>query len=504
MSSPPEGGQPERPPRRERLTPPPVARTTSTPTAPDGGRGLPGWWLAVAVIATVAIILVLPRLAKKVEDTAPTQRAESIGEPEQPTTKAPRETAMERAGQLQAATALLVEAEAAKERVAGRAPELWAAEAFLAANTWLDEGRRSLDEDRPARAREALEAAVAAYREIGADADAASESELAATRAAIEAVDPERAAASLARASAITPGHDEHANLQDRVDRLPRLRELLERGRVAEREQRWERAETAYAEALAIDAATTRARQGLKRARAQLAEQRFRGALADVTNALDAGELDRAAPALERARSLRPKAAELGPLSTRLAEAVTRRDAATLAAQARELESKERWADALAKHEAALALNPHLATSLSARARCSTRAALQERIEGHLSRSDRLSAAAVLDEARALLAEARTVEPAGPEHRALTERLAEVIAGAAQPIAVTLVSDGVTEVTVHRVGRLGSFERRTLELVPGTYTVTGRRPGYRDVRQQLVVKAETLPPQLPVRCDERI
>jgi hypothetical protein len=234
------------------------------------------------------------------------------------------------------------------------------------------------------------------------------------------------------------------------------------------------------------------------------AEQRFRGALAEVTNALDAGELDRAAPALERARSLRPKAAELGPLSTRLAEAVTRRDAATLAAQARELESKERWADALAKHEAALALNPHLATSLSARARCSTRAALQERIEGHLSRSDRLSAAAVLDEARALLAEARTVEPAGPEHRALTERLAKVIAGAAQPIAVTLVSDGVTEVTVHRVGRLGSFERRTLELVPGTYTVTGRRPGYRDVRQQLVVKAETLPPQLPVRCDERI
>jgi len=57
---------------------------------------------------------------------------------------------------------------------------------------------------------------------------------------------------------------------------------------------------------------------------------------------------------------------------------------------------------------------------------------------------------------------------------------------------------------VHKVGRLGTFEHKTLDLRPGTYTVVGTRSGYRDVRQQLVVKPAAAPPPLVVRCEEAI
>ena len=54
------------------------------------------------------------------------------------------------------------------------------------------------------------------------------------------------------------------------------------------------------------------------------------------------------------------------------------------------------------------------------------------------------------------------------------------------------------------MGQLGTFARKVLELRPGTYTVVGKRRGYRDVRRQLVVEPEGSPPPLVVRCEEEI
>ena len=72
------------------------------------------------------------------------------------------------------------------------------------------------------------------------------------------------------------------------------------------------------------------------------------------------------------------------------------------------------------------------------------------------------------------------------------------------PLRVELVSDGLTEVVIYRVGRLGTFERRRLELRPGRYTVVGTRDGYRDVRLELAIVAGEEPEPLVVRCEEKI
>ena len=71
--------------------------------------------------------------------------------------------------------------------------------------------------------------------------------------------------------------------------------------------------------------------------------------------------------------------------------------------------------------------------------------------------------------------------------------LEKALADARTPVAVVIESDGLTEVAVSRVGRLGTLTRRTVDLRPGEYTVTGSRRGYRDVRRRFTVSAGRRP-----------
>ena len=79
-----------------------------------------------------------------------------------------------------------------------------------------------------------------------------------------------------------------------------------------------------------------------------------------------------------------------------------------------------------------------------------------------------------------------------------------MIAEAQTPSTVTLNSDGLTSVQIYHVGRLGQFTSQQLELRPGTYTVVGSRPGYRDVRKTLTVKSGAQQQILDIRCEEAI
>jgi hypothetical protein len=69
-------------------------------------------------------------------------------------------------------------------------------------------------------------------------------------------------------------------------------------------------------------------------------------------------------------------------------------------------------------------------------------------------------------------------------------------------VAARLVSDGLTTVTIQRVGAVGVFKEKTVELRPGSYVVVGARAGYRDVRHVLVVPIGRSPAPLDVRCRE--
>ena len=51
-----------------------------------------------------------------------------------------------------------------------------------------------------------------------------------------------------------------------------------------------------------------------------------------------------------------------------------------------------------------------------------------------------------------------------------------------------MTSDGLTDITLLRVRRLGTLAEQTLSLRPGVYTAVGIRNGYRDVRIKFEVR----------------
>jgi hypothetical protein len=71
-------------------------------------------------------------------------------------------------------------------------------------------------------------------------------------------------------------------------------------------------------------------------------------------------------------------------------------------------------------------------------------------------------------------------------------------------VTVRLESDNATDVVIYKVGKLGQFLNRTIELKPGLYTAVGVRAGYRDVRREFRVAPEGDVQTLVVRCEDPI
>jgi len=110
----------------------------------------------------------------------------------------------------------------------------------------------------------------------------------------------------------------------------------------------------------------------------------------------------------------------------------------------------------------------------------------------------------VLADASELIGDASAIAAAGPRLTEQTTELARLVRLASTPVEIELQSDEMTEVTVYRVGPLGTFAQRTIEVRPGTYTAVGSRDGYRDVRQTFTVLPGRTVDPIRVACVEPI
>jgi hypothetical protein len=129
---------------------------------------------------------------------------------------------------------------------------------------------------------------------------------------------------------------------------------------------------------------------------------------------------------------------------------------------------------------------------------------LDAELDAYLQKPEKVFSSEVRGAARAAIAKARAVPDPGQALQHKTRELEQLVAAAETPVRVAIASDNQTEVTIYRVGRLGAFERKDMELLPGRYTVVGTRNGFRDVRRELTVVPGREPPALVIRCEEQI
>jgi len=389
-------------------------------------------------------------------------------------------------------------------RLEDRAAGVWGGEVFA-------RGKRALTEADATFGRREHEAALASLR--AADADLAATEKLAAEQlraalfagaAALEQGDAAAARTHFERSLQIDPANTVAKRGLERIATLGAVTTLLAEARAADERGDRAAAEAAYRKALALDRDARAARDGLARLQAEAGNAAFAAAMSQGLDALARRDYAAARAALERAGKVRPGAPEVADGLAQVERALGDRTLAAHVEAAQQAERAERWAEALAEYRKALAIDRNLALAQQGVERAEPRAMLDAELASYLERPERLYSPDVRAAARTAIARARGLGGPGP---ALSRQIAAaeaLITAAETPQRVALTSDNQTDVTVYRVGRIGTFERKELELLPGRYTVVGMRAGYRDVRRELTLLPGREAPTLAIRCEEPI
>ena len=264
------------------------------------------------------------------------------------------------------------------------------------------------------------------------------------------------------------------------------------------------RALTRYEEVLRADPVNRIAREGVAKARVAIGSDRYAREIGNALSALRAGRNQEARAALTRAAALRPGAADLPQILAQIDAAGERRDLGVVSAEILELENAERWSEVLLRYDALLARDTTLKFARDGRIRVAPRAELARRIESLLASPARLAAPEVRREAERLLSQASSINEKKVVLQGQSERLREALRLYETPVVAVIESDGLTLVSVQRVGNFGSFTRRELSLKPGRYVVIGSRAGFRDVRQEFLVTPTSTDLVVTVKCTEAI
>lgn len=403
-----------------------------------------------------------------------------------------------------AAQDVLAELLDVQEGLVERGAERWATDAMTAIAAVAQAGDELYRERRFDEALTQYEAALGDALALEQSVPERFADQLEATRAHIERFDIEAARESLDLASLLEPADPAITSLTARVTALPDVLAATETSANAEENADLEAAVNAMASAAELDAAHLWVAAELARLRGALTDERFSGAMTSGYAALQDEQFDRAQERFTAASRLRPDSPEASAALTELSVARTAATLRTLKARGeRELDNED-WASAISAFEEALAVDASLRFAREGLAYAKPRAVLDSELDAILTDPGRLVDDAILREAQASLARARQLDNPGPRLQEKILQAQDTLAVASTPVPVTLLSDGLTAVTVLKVSRLGTFAQQTLNLRPGTYAAMGSRRGYRDVRREFTVTANGLASPVTIVCSEAI
>jgi len=501
------------------LTPPPTAadrlrpsweRTVSSPAPDPVQLQRQGFRSGVVVAAAVVLgliaiaLFILPAYREPAPKTVVTAPPASAANPERESTPEPEPDLATLAGEKSKADELRTGIGARLSALQQADSASWAAAGTAAAAAALASADELMQKREYAAAQSRFKTLADELSLLEKQRSAALQAALQRGQVALDHGDSQQAAAAFAQAVRISPKDAAAVRGARRAASLDAVSALLVHARELEQQGRTAQAAAAYRQALALDADSPEAQRGAARTGGELQADQFGRAMARAYAAIDARHEPEARAALEEARRLKPDDPAIPRALAQLA-ATTAADQLTAAlAQARAAQAAEHWQEAVTQYQRALALDATLVDARQAMGIAAERARLDQDLEQLIAHPERAYSDAVYAAARATLQRAQAVAVPGPVLSRQITRVAELLGQAATPVNVVLRSDNLTTVTVYRVGALGNFAERALQLKPGRYVVVGTRTGYRDVRRELNVVPGGVAPVVVIQCAEPI
>ncbi len=305
-------------------------------------------------------------------------------------------------------------------------------------------------------------------------------------------------------AVAITPGNPSAEQGLARARNLEAVLDLMSQGQAFLDELALEAARIAFEKALDLDPLWEPAREALDSVRARITQQSFESRMTEGFSALAAQDFETARAAFNAAKTIFPNSPEPGDGLLQVDQEQRLFRIQMMESEATAMESSEQWESAVSTYEALLEVDGDLAFAKDGLARSRERAAVHRRIQDYIDEPDALSDPVNMQNATNLLLSLSRLPDVGPRLEDHKDVLSRLLKRAATPLTVEFVSNNATEVSVYKVGRLGTFARTALELRPGTYVAVGVRNGYRDVREEFRVAPEVELLPVVVQCEEPI
>ncbi len=321
---------------------------------------------------------------------------------------------------------------------------------------------------------------------------------------ALQAADASKATAAFETALMIAPDSSEARIGLQRAATLDELHRLLGSGRTHENEGRLAFAHADFAAAAELDPHSGEAAAAYDAIKDRLASDQFLTLMSGGLDAYHRGDYTEARARLVEASRFRPDAPQVTQALAMVEEARLREEVERLRGQGLAHERKEQWQAARHAYQQVLAIDASIQFAQTGTARAETMIRLDKHMRHYLADPELLVRRGTREDATRLVQEIEAMPDLPPGLRQTYARFADQVRLANTPRRVVLRSDDMTQVDVYRVGRYGTFRSIELELLPGIYTVVGRRKGYQDVRLTLRLGPGDEEALLEVACVEPI
>jgi len=313
--------------------------------------------------------------------------------------------------------------------------------------------------------------------------------------------DADTAAEWIGQATRLAPQNAEAAALSQRVSVLPEVLVLKQKAADAAVQNQLLKQHDFLEKIVALDPARQDVAHELVSIREQINQARYNDLLRKATLLIEGQSLGEARASLRQAAAIYPGRDDVTKLTRQINELEKKQRIAAMLAQARDLESQDRWPDAASLYQQILADEPANLRAINGLDKATRTVSANNRAVDILNNQHRMQDARIhqrigefVDEIRPLARDSATLSKT-------VETLEQTLAQWLQDKKVTVLSDGKSLVKVRRVGIVGVTSSKDIKLRPGNYEFECTRQGYRSKIVQHFVPPDKSASSISITCD---
>ena len=300
----------------------------------------------------------------------------------------------------------------------------------------------------------------------------------------------------------IKPGSQIAQEVRTRIELLPRIIELSRSAKNDELAGNYRNALNTYEQIKKLDPRTAQINETIAAVNEQVRLKRVQELLTSGFKLLENESFERARQAFQQVLDL-----DSSNLTARsgLEQIAVNKDLLTIKEKNKAGETSlnnGQWENARQVYEEILRIDPNIQAAIQGR----DLAVSHQRVEDLLTRINaepfKLSSEKLFLEAKAILREGQVLKFQTVKLVDLTEKTSQLLSVYAEPVDVVLLSDNATDILISNIGRLGKFQKKTVSLRPGRYTIRGSQIGCKDIYRTIDVSPDYN--SVTLICEERL